>query len=341
MSNDKGDEMSETVEAEIVEDEFLAPVLKNAKELTTLVNTDELIKEYSELASIDISTPVEEISLKFIEIEKGFKAFRKARTSIERTRKEIGEPAFQFHKKVIEIAKEIQKTINPYEERLKALVSKVENEEKRKQIEIEEAEEQRVTNIKRIINQLKDNPTQCIGKTSKVITEALELLECPSREILEEFFDEAFMAYTQSQTQMLQMLENQNLVENAQKIQEEAKQKADAEEVERQALRDAEQKKLDEEKAEFRKQKDDFEAQQKAIQEEADRMQAAKEADELMAKQKAEKKQKDLENKEAYDELYNEAWDDLQEAFENKREALLDLIIEGKIRNVKWSPNGN
>jgi len=341
MNNDKGNEMSETVEAEIVEDEFLAPVLKNAKELTTLVNTDKLIKEYSELASIDISTPVEEISLKFVEIEKGFKAFRKARTSIEKTRKEIGEPAFQFHKKVIEIAKEIQKTINPYEERLKALVHKVENEEKRKQIEAEEAEEARINKIKAMILDVKNLPLQHFNSSSEMLTIALESLRGITSKEYEEFYDEAVenQHYVISQLQLAR--DNKILVENAQKIQDEADEKArEAKEIEDKKLQ-AEKDLFDKEKAEFQKQKDDFEAQQKAIQEEADRIQAAKEADDLMAKQKAVKEQKELENKEAYNELYNEAWDDLQEAFENKREALLDLIIEGKIRHVKWSPNGN
>jgi len=336
MSNNKGDEMSETIDAEIVEDEFLAPVLKNAKELTTLVNTDELIKEYSELASIDISTPVEEISLKFVEIEKGFKAFRKARTSIERTRKEIGEPAFQFHKKVIEIAKEIQKTINPYEERLKALVHKVENEEKRKQIEAEEAEEARISNIKTIINAYKELPLLCVPESANMIASMIDLSKVPTREVFEEFFEEAEESYLKARERMMQMHGDKILVENAQKIQEEAEAKAKAIQEEEDKKLQAEKDLLAEQQAEFQKQKDDFEAQQKAIQEEADRVQAAKDADDFMAKQKAQKAQKDAEDKESFDELYNEAWDDLQEAFENKREALLDLIIEGKIRHVKW-----
>ena len=168
--------MLETIETEIVDEEFNAPVLKSAKELSTLVNVDTLVAEYKDLSEIDINLPVEVIAENFLSIEKGFKAFRKARTSIEAKRKEIGEPAFKFHKKVIEIAKDVQNIINPYENKLKALVDKVENEENRKQEAFEQAERERRDVIRAKIEVIKNLPLDHYNSTAEELIKVLESL---------------------------------------------------------------------------------------------------------------------------------------------------------------------
>ena len=325
---------NEILEGEIVEAEFLAPVLKNAKELTTLVNTDDLIKKYSALSEIDINLPAEEIAENFLEIEKGFKAFRKARTAIERSRKEIGDPAYQFHKKVIEIAKDVQKVINPYEQKLKALVDKVENEEKRKQREAEELEETRISNIKAIINRYKMLPMESIGKSSKVIQEVLDLAELPTVEALEELYDEALIIYDASMTQIRVMLDNQILVENAEEIKKESERKAKLIQEEEDKKLQAERDLLSEQQAQFNRDKKEFDDKQKAIKEAADLEKASKEADELQEKQRLDKENQIKIDEENHDAMVLETMKVLNSVSDNV--ILLDMIISNEVPNLKW-----
>ena len=335
--------MNEAVEAEIVEDEFQAPILKSAKKLAVLVNTEDLIKEYSELANTDIETPVEELAEKFLQIEQGFKKFRNARTSLEKARKEIGNPAYEFHKKVKSIADEVQKVINPYELKLKALKDKVENEEKRKQREIEEAEEQRIDNAKAIINRYKTLPMECIGKSAKVIGEVLNLASHPITEQLEEFYDEAVLVYDASINQIQQMYDNQVLVENAQELQAAKDEELRvAKEIEEKKLQD-EKDKFEAEKAKLQKERDDFRREMAQEEEKKAIEKASKIADELLEKQQleqAEKRKNDkinLENAKA--ETHNKLiefdgenefnYDEFIEAVINKEVPNLEFVIRG------------
>ena len=50
--------------------------------------------------------------------------------------------------------------------------------------------------------------------------------------------------------------------------------------------------------------------------------------------------EKEDKDKESQKKLYDEAWDSLEDGMKSKTEALLDLIIEGKIKHIKWSPDG-
>ena len=50
---------------------------------------------------------------------------RRKKVIFGKLRKEVGEPAFAFHKKAISIAKEVQANINPYEDKLKFLMEKL------------------------------------------------------------------------------------------------------------------------------------------------------------------------------------------------------------------------
>jgi len=327
--------MREQIEAEFIDEtEFNAPVLVSAKPLTTLVNVDVLIAKYESLANTDINTEVEVLAENFIEIEKGFKEFRKARTSLEKKRKEIGDPAYAFHKKVKEVSDDIQKKINPYEAKLLALKDKVENEEKRKQQEIEDAEGLRLDEIKRFINSLKSAPTECIGKSASVINLAIELMELPHLETMQEFYEDAMTVYNASQDQMKQMLENQSLVENAKAQQAER----DAEQAEIKAkedeIRNAERLEFEKEKAEFAQMKKDAQDVIDLQQEEINRVNADKEAEDLMAKQEKEAIEKTKQDNEDFHIRCDEAVYDIKGY--TSAEAIIKAIIDNKIRHIKW-----
>jgi len=306
LNINKGDEMSETIEAEIVEDEFLAPAQVTAKKLTTLVNVDNLIKKYKTIADTPLKTDVEELGALFLELQTARKEFTNGRIKLEKEAKALRDPYNAFAKLVIKIEKEVQAKINPYENKLRALTDKVENEEKRKQIEAEEAEEARINAIRIKIKAFEMLPLQYINNTSDEILAMLNDSVNPTEETFNEFFNEAVTVFTNSHSQLRKIHDDKILVENAQKMQDEKDVKArEAKEIEDKKLQD-EKDALAKQQSDFQKQKDDFEAQQKAIQEEADRKEAERVADELQAKQESEKKitQEKIKNLEFPKEIY-------------------------------------
>jgi hypothetical protein len=335
---------SETIEAEIINDEFKAPILKDIKYPVNKQDIDALLKEYAVIPDIDPDADSVLVAGQFAFVLSGHKQFVKARTTIEKIRKELKAPAIEYGKKVDDIAKEFQAKINIVEDKLLIQRKRVEDNEAKKQREAEELEESRINEIKRVINAYKNAPMECIGKSSSVIREVIDLIQSPSVEVLEEFYDEAFTIYANSQTQMRQMYDNQLLVENAQQIQAEkeaeAKRLQDAEDAKLQAEKDALAKQM----ADFQKQKDDFARMQREQQEAIDRQNAEREADELMKLQEAERKAKSINEKVKLNEHKAETHNkinefDTEEGFNN--DAFIDAVIDGKIPNIKWSPDGN
>lgn len=344
--------MLETIETEIVDEEFNAPVLKSAKELSTLVNVDTLVAEYKDLSEIDINLPVEVIAENFLSIEKGFKAFRKARTSIEAKRKEIGEPAFKFHKKVIEIAKDVQNIINPYENKLKALVDKVENEENRKQEAFEQAERERRDVIRAKIEVIKNLPLDHYNSTAEELIKVLESLRTITAEEYEEFFDDAKLIQDTTISQLQNAREQKVKAEEADKIlAEQAQRQAEAEEL-RQVEMNKEREAMDAERAEMQREREAFARQQQEHQEAIDLKNAeiendriAKEQEEARLKQEqfdADEKKRIDEEKEAQEKLNAERMQDefestitMMESFSSMTE-LLHAICDGEVKNLKW-----
>ena len=212
-------EKSETIEAEIINDEFKAPILKDIKYPVNKQDIDALLKEYSVIPDIDPDADSDLVAEQFAFVLSGHKQFVKARTTIEKIRKELKAPTIEYGKKVDNIAKEFQAKINSVEDKLLIQRKRVEDNEAKKQHEAEELEEARINEIKRVINTYKNAPMECIGKSSSVIMDVIDLLQTPSVEVLDEFYDEAFIIYANSQIQMKQMYDNQLLVENAQQIQ--------------------------------------------------------------------------------------------------------------------------
>lgn len=323
----------ETLEAEVIED-FNAPVLKSAKELSTLVNVDDLISTYKEISEIDINLPVEVISENFLSIEKGFKAFRKARTSLEAKRKEIGEPAFKFHKRVIEIAKEVQGMINPYEDKLKALVDKVENEEKRKQLEIEMAEANRVSTIKGSIESMRNMPLGYFNVSSDGIRDAIDSIEIPDSKNFEEFLDDAVQVYKTTIEQLQNMYATKVQAEGAEEAERKNQERLNQEKAQHEEAQRIEREAFEAEKAEFQKQKDALAYAEAQRQEALDIRQAEIEAEEAIKKQDQEKKDRMV-------KASIEREDKIQETLSamnkyNDNALMLNEIMAGAIPNLRW-----
>ena len=327
---------TETVEAEIVEENQV--VLKEIKSLAELVKTSPLVEKYKDVSEIDINQEVSVIAERFLEIEKGHKELRKNINLVKKERLAYTAPALKYQKNCISIEKDVLKILEPISDKLKALKDKVENEETRKQQEIEEKEEARVHKIQTKMKDYESYPLTCLSMSSiNLNTVIVQDIEVPTAEIFEEFFDEAMDKYLLCTNQLKTMRDNKELVENAQAIQDEANAKALIVEDERLAKQKQEQEEFEAKQAAFRKEQSDFANQQRAIQDEADRKQAEKEAVELMEKQANDKAKKEEVDKESFNERYIETINDLKKIMPTIEERLLNQIIKGKIRHLKWS----
>lgn len=324
----------ETIEAEIIEDEFLAPVQVTARELKTLVNVDELIKKHKKLANTPLDTNIEKLGVLFLELQAARKDFTNGRTKLEKEAKALRDPFNAFAKLVIKIEKEVQLKLNPYETKLRALTDKVENEEARKQQEAEEAEEARVYKIKDNILLVKNMPLQHYNSSSKELTNALESLVIVTKEKYEEFYEEALENQNLVISQLQTARSNKFVVENAQKIQDEADRKAlvekEKEEKEHQIKKDA----LAKEQADFDKKIKDFEDIQRAIQDEADRKIAEEEAEELLKKQAIEKKEREEKRSENYDRCFDDVFEFIKDY--NSMYELTKDLCSGEVPHMKF-----
>jgi len=326
---------NEAINAEIIEDDDNKDiVLKKITDLKTVVKTSPLIQEYKEVSEIDINLPVDEIAKDFIQIEKGYKAFRKNINLVTRTRKSFTAPALAYQKECIQIEKDIVSVLEPYSLKLKALKDKVEQEEARKQREAEEAEEKRIDEVNRRLTWMERLPLEMMSKSSLEIREFLGGFDTPEEKTFEEFYDKALILHSQIQTQLSKMADDKELVENAQKLQAEK-------EAEAQRLKEEEDKKLQAQKdelarqqAEFQKQKEEFEAQQRAMQEEADRKEAARLADELQRQQEEEMRKQNEERTNRFARSYDEAKAIILKI--GDPHLILEAIVSGSVPHVRW-----
>ena len=322
------------VEAEIVDDEFKAPVLQDIKYPVTQDALHALVEEYKDIPNIDLNADDDIVAEQYKFVRDGQIRLAKERNRIEKTRKTIKSPAFEFGKNVDAFAKKLQAIIKDPEDKLKFQRDRVEQNEARKQREAEEAEELRVETIQKKIANMERMPLEMMPKSSLEIREILGLFDPPTETEYEEFYDKALILHSQVQTQLTQMAENKELVENAQALQAEKDAEAKRLKDEEDAKLQAEKDKLAQEKAEFQRQKDDFEAEKRAAQEETDRKEAERLADELQAKQEEEAKQQAKINAQKHDEMVKETMKVLNTYSEMI--ILLDDIIDGKIPHVKW-----
>ena len=323
---------NEILEGEIVE-ENKAVVLSEIKYPVNTNQINALLNEYADIPDINPNNENEkELAEQFDFVLKGHKRFVKLRGQIEKTRKALKDPSLTYGKTVDGIAKEFQAMIKDTETKLHFQRKLVEDNEARKQREAEELEETRISNIKATINRYKMLPMECIGKSTKVISEVLDLAELPTVEALEEFYDEALIIYDASMTQIRVMLDNQKTVENAQEIQaerdEERKQAQQKEDKKLQDERDL----LAEQQAQFNRDKKEFDDKQKAIQEAADLEKASKEADELQEKQRLDKENQIKIDEENHDKMVLETMKVLNSVSDNV--ILLDMIISNEVPNL-------
>ena len=326
------------VEAEIVNDKSI--VLRDISGLKNVVSTSPIIEEYKDVLRIDINLPVEKIAENFLKIEKGYKAFRKDINLITRIRKEYTSPALEYQKSCIAIEKDVVSILEPYSLILKALKDKVENEEARKQAKAEALEEQRVEAIQRKISTMERLPLEMMQKTSSELREFLSAFSVPTEKEYEEFYEKALLLHSQVQTQLTQMAEQKELVENAQAIQDEKDAESNRLKDEEDAKHQAKKDKLAQEQAKFQKQKDEFEAMQREQQEILDRREADRVADELQAKQEEEKADRDKQFKERKRSAYSHAVEDMEKVWHDDGmdnfSQMVDAIQAGKIRHIKW-----
>jgi hypothetical protein len=331
--------MSDEIEAEIVEDEFKAPVLKDIKYPVNKNDLEALLQEYKEIPTINPDADSDIVAEQFEFVLTGHKKFVKARTTIEKIRKDLKEPSLAYGKKVDSIAKEFQAKINGVEQLLFIQRKVVEDNEARKQREAEEAEELRLETIKRLMTELQMLPLKYTYSSSSDIQNALDNMVFPELEAFEEFLDAVVTIHNESSLQLRRMYDDKILVENAQKIQDEkdaeAKKLKDDEDAKFWAEKDAFNKEQDE----FKKKQDEFADKQKAIQEAADLKKAEEEADELMKKQEAEKVNRDKAEREWNQERYNETCDDLEKLGVENYTDVATALFDNMVRNVKWSPD--
>jgi hypothetical protein len=207
----------EALEAEIVNE----IVLSEIKYLVSTTDLKALLEEYSDIPTINPDADEDLVGKQYQFVLKGHKAFVKARTGIEKTRKTLKQPALEYGEKVDEIAKEFQSLIKTTEIQLFTQRKLVENNEDRKQREAEEAEELRIDTIKHKMKAFEMLPLVWINNTSDEILAMLNDSINPTEEIFEEFFNEAVTVFTNSHAQLIKMYDDKILVENAQKIQDE------------------------------------------------------------------------------------------------------------------------
>ena len=331
---------NETIDAEIVESENKAPILKDIKYPVKMEDLEILMSDFKDIPTIDLDADDETVGEQYQLVLGGHKRFVKARTSIERVRKDLKAPALEYGKRVDAIAKEFQAKIKPFEDKLLVQRKAVEDNEARKQREAEEAEEKRIDEIQRRMSYMERIPLEMMQKSSIEIRDFIGSFDVPSEKDFDEFYSKALILHSQIQTQLTQMANDKELVENAQKIQAQ-KEKAEAEaEAQRQAQLQKEREEFEEEQRAFQKKKDDFEAMQREQQEILDRREAARLADELQAKQEAERLERKKQDEDAKRNAYAHAIEDMERLWNSDGmdnfSQIVDAIQAGQIRHIKW-----
>lgn len=321
------------IEAEVIEGSQEV-VLREIKYPLSKTNLSDLINEYKDIPEIDPEAADEIVSTQYAYVLKGHKAFVKARTGIEKTRKILKQPAMDYGRKVDDIAKEFQSLIKSTEQSLFIQRKKVEDNEARKQQEAEELEEKRVFECNNIISSFKNAPLECVGKTAIEISKIIESIQAPKKEQLEEFYEEALITYSQTLTQVTQMYDNQLLVDDAKRLQEERENAARLERLEEEEKQKAVRDQLAADQEAFNKQKADFEAQMRAVEEEKNIAEAIAMVDELQAEQDAQKIERA--KKEEIDREIKIAitLESMNKYTDNG--LLLNEIINGAVPNLRW-----
>lgn len=298
--------------------------------------TEDELKAYSdkhkEVVSLDPELGTKDPA--YLEIKKEHIKGVTYRTSIEKSRKRIVDPAYKYMKAANQMAKDLTGITLDAEQRLFAERKKVEQHE---QLQIEaaaKAEQARVEEIDKKINFIKTMTINLIGTKSTTIADFIGKLEVPSEDIFQERIDEANAAYRTTMTQLETMYDTAIRAEQADKIEAERKAQAEAEQAERDAKMKEEREAFEAEKAAFREEQ---EAQARVnLEREEEELKEKQEAEAVEAARVAEAAAKEAAEKE--DAYYRECEDKALNAMGEceDHQSLLEAIINGKIPYVKW-----
>ena len=319
---------NETIDAEVIEEKGIILSPFKDLDLTEGVDLKKLMKTYSKVPDID--PEAENAGEQYQYVLKGHKAFVRARNTIEKVRKALKAPALKFGKDVDSRAKELAYGISAKETELFKQRKLVEDNEQRKQDEAERVERERTDSIRTLITSIQNMAMQGIGLKSSTLKDLIGSLEIPSKEVYEEFLDEAMGYYKTTMTQLETLFETAVKAEEAGKFQEEIEaEKAEADRIVQEEIR-AEREEFEREKREFEAEKREM-AEAKALKLAEDEAEEQERSEVIQAKLDVEEAVSRLElTKEAIANSVYQAYAD------GGVDAILDKLFENEIPHVRW-----
>ena len=332
------------LEAEIIE-ENKAVVLSEIKYPVSQTDLKALLEEYKDIPEIDPDADEDLVGEQYQFVLRGHKAFVKARTGIEKTRKQLKQPALDYGKNVDGIAKEFQSMISTAETKLQIQRKIVEDNEVRKQREAEEAEEARVETIKIKISDIKNLPLCHFNSDSETLAKALESIYVPTDEEYQEFINEAREVQQITIMQLQEMRKNKVLAERAGELEAEREAEAKKLKDEQDAKLAKEREEFEAQQREFKEKQEAFERQQREQQEVIDRQKAEIEAEELRKQQefeRAEREQQEAFERQQREQQTKEEFDNAKFQLVNELKELKTItkiasaIVDGNITNLTW-----
>lgn len=279
------------------------------------------------------------------------------RTSIEKSRKRIVDPAFKYMKAANQMAKDLTAITSDAEQKLFAERQKVEHFEKEKEQRRIREEEARVNAINEKIMELKAIPGESIGKSKETLVSIYGAVKIPDEEDYQGRLDEAHAAYTSTMNKLESMISQAGLAESAAKREEEEKARRAKEDEEREAEQAKEREAFEEEKRAFRAEQENANREAMARQEAINMEEANRRADELERKQREEAEAAKEAHEKLLAELEEQRLADVKhhaEQFEKHKEEaakvlydlitiektpideLIDDIINGVVPHIKW-----
>lgn len=326
---------NEAIDAEIVEELVNVPTLKETTLPYEVSYIDELVHKFSSVPSLNAEDGETDT---YTEVKQAGILISKVINAIEKQRKFLTDPALKYQKETKAKFDKEKKKLEPIRDLLKVERAKVDGYLEQKRIEAEEAEEARIEHIKGLILNTKNLPLQHFNSNFEALTKVLESFVVISAEVYQEFYQEALDNQNYVISQLQTARDNAIAVENAKKLQDEkdaeAKRIKEEEDRKLQAKRDE----LERDRTEFNKQKEDLEAEKRAIHEEESRKIAEYQAEELMKKQEAEKRAKVEQDKKNFDNAKLQLIKELREFHD--MEELAEAIIRGDIGGVYWEVQG-
>ena len=304
------------------------------------VSVDEIKAFNNEWKEVPILDPLNENKDDFKLVKKAHLQAVKFRTSIDKTRKLLKSPALEYGRTVDRIAKELQESINPTEDKLFIERNKVEQYEKELEQERINAEMKRVEDIGHAITKLKMIPLDAMGKSSEELKVVYESIVMPSEAIYAERLDESMNVYKDTLNKLEMAIETTEKAEQAEFILAESETKRLAEEAILEESRQKERDVFEKEKEAFRLQKLEQDRIIRERQEEIYKQNAEREAEELMKKQEQDIEKTNKENKEKFTTARIEAKNAISDmlVMDGKTDSnkVIQAIIDGQIPHVKW-----